>query len=244
MAGLDDVYAVTRKELASFVSSLPEEDLDRPVPATPGWSVRDVIAHLASVAQCTSTGDFPREFFFSLGSEQGIGLINEWTERHLAGRRGRPLQDLLDEWESTTAEIARMIRGDVPWPDDVVPFADRVLVTDLTVHQQDVYGALGLAKDRDAAGIRIGFGTYVAGADLRIKASAGPSLRFVTETKDVVAGGGEPGATVCASRFELFRALSGRRSPDQVRAYDWDGDPEPFLELFYPYGVREEALVE
>jgi hypothetical protein len=117
-------------------------------------------------------------------------------------------------------------------------------VTDLAVHQQDIYGALGIVKDRDAAPVGIAFATYAGGADLRINASGGSSLRLVTESKERVVGGGDPVATVRAPRFELFRALSGRRSPDQVRAYDWDGDPEPFMELFYPYGVRQEALVE
>ena len=99
-------------------------------------------------------------------------------------------------------------------------------------------------KDRDEAPVAIGFSTYRAGVDLRIQTSGGPSLRFVTEDKEWVAGGGEPVATVRASRFELFRALSGRRSPDQVHAYEWQGNPEPFLGFFYPYGIREEALVE
>jgi hypothetical protein len=126
----------------------------------------------------------------------------------------------------------------------VIFFAGHALLTDLAVHQQDIYGAMGVVKDRDAAAIGIGFASYVGGVGLRIGAAGGPSLRFVTEHKERVAGDGEPAATVRAPRFELFRALSGRRSPDQVRAYDWDGDPEPFLELFYPYGLREAALVE
>ena len=244
MAELAEIYAITRKELANFVSSLPAEDLERPVPATPAWSIRDVIAHLTGVMECTASGDFPREFFTAIGSEHGVGLLNEWTDRHVGDRRERPLQDLLDEWEKATAAVTPMIRGDVPWPEEVMPFAGHVLVTDLGVHQQDIYGALGLVRDRDATPIRIGFSVYATGTDLRIQASGGPSLRFVTEYKEVVAGGGEPAATVLAPRFELFRALSGRRSPDQLRAYEWEGDPEPFLELFYPYGVREEALVE
>lgn len=62
--------------------------------------------------------------------------------------------------------------------------------------------------------------------------------------KSDVAGDGEPGATVKTNRFEFFRAMSGRRSPDQIRAYEWDGDPEPYIPFFYPYGIREEALVE
>ncbi|MDQ4024656.1 MAG: maleylpyruvate isomerase family mycothiol-dependent enzyme [Actinomycetota bacterium] len=244
MADLAEIYATTRTDLADLVSGLPEEDLERPVPATPGWSIRDVIAHLAGVVERTASGDFPREFFIALGSEEGVALLNDWTDRQVAGRHARRLRDVLGEWENATTAVAPMIRGDVPWPDGVVPFASHVLVTDLGVHQQDVYGALGLVKDRDAAPIRIGFATYAAGVDLRIKASGRPALRLVTEHKEVVAGTGEPVATVRASRFELFRALSGRRSQDQLRAYEWEGDPEPFLDFFYPYGVREDALTE
>ena len=58
-------------------------------------------------------------------------------------------------------------------------------------------------------------------------------------------GGDEPTATVkIRSRFELFRALSGRRGLDQLRAYEWDGDPETYVHYFYPYGIRKDALVE
>ena len=244
MAELGEVYDVTRKELSNFVPSLSEQNLTRPAPATPGWSIRDVISHHSGVVEDVAAGEFPREFFFAIGSEQGIATLNKWTGRQVSDRLDRSLQDMLDAWENQTAAIMPMLRGEVPWPGDVLPFAGHVLTTDLAVHQQDIYGALGLVKDRDEAPVEIGFSTFRAGVDLRIQASGGPSLRFVTEDKERVAGGGEPVATVCASRFELFRALSGRRSPDQVRAYEWQGNPEPFLEFFYPYGVREEALVE
>ncbi|HEV2755977.1 MAG TPA: maleylpyruvate isomerase family mycothiol-dependent enzyme [Actinomycetota bacterium] len=244
MADLAEIYAVTRAELADLVSGLSGEDLRRAVPATPEWSIRDVVAHLAGVVECLAAGDFPREFFTALGSERGVAVLNEWTARQVAGHAERPLPELLSEWEEATAAVAPMIRGDVSWPESIMSFAGHVLVTDIGVHQQDVYGALGVVKDRDSAPIRIGFATFAAGVDLRLKGSGGPSLRLVTEHKEVVAGGGEPAATVRAPRYELFRALSGRRNPDQLRAYDWEGDPEPFLELFYPYGVRAGALVE
>jgi uncharacterized protein (TIGR03083 family) len=244
MAELAEVYELTRKELANFVSSLPEEDLQRPVPATPTWSIHDVIAHMAGVFERIGAGDFPREFFDALGSEQGISLINEWTERQVSARRDRPMQDILDEWETATSAVMPMIRGDVPWPQEVVPYAAYVLMTDLAVHQQDIYGAMGVVKDRDEAPIAIGYSTYVAGVDIRLQSEEGPSLRFINEHKEKVVGGGEPVATVRGERYELFRALSGRRSPDQIREYEWDGDPEPFITYFYPYGVRNEALVE
>lgn len=244
MADLAEIYALTRKELGDFLSSLPEEDLARPVPATPGWSIHDVVAHMAGAVASTAAGDFPREFFVAIGSEPGIAFINDWTDRQVSDRRNRPLREILDEWAAASEAIAPMMSGQEPWPEEVMPFAAHVLITDLAVHQQDIYGALGVVRDREATPIGIGFATYAGGADLRLQASGRPALRFVTERKERVVGSGDPVATVRATRFELFRALSGRRSPDQVRAYEWEGEPEPFLELFYPYGLREEELSE
>jgi uncharacterized protein (TIGR03083 family) len=244
MADLAEVYGDTRAAFSKLVSGLSQDDLRRPVPATPGWSIHDVVAHLTGVLECVAAGDFPLEFFAALGSEPGIAVLNDWTGRQVGDRVERALPELLDEWERAAEVVAPMMRGDVPWPGDVVPFAAHILVTDVGVHQQDVYGALGIVADRDSAPVRIGFSTYATGAGIGLSATGAPSLRLVTEHKEVVAGSGEPLATVTASRFELFRALSGRRNPDQVRAYDWEGDPEPFLELFYPYGLRRDALVD
>jgi uncharacterized protein (TIGR03083 family) len=239
-----EIYDLTRKEVASFVSSLTPEDLDKRVPATPAWTIRDVIAHLTGDIVCTAKGDFPREFFESLGSAEGIAVLNRWTERQVEERRGRPLQDLLDEWEAATPAVTSMMRGDTAWPEAIMSFAGHILLTDIGTHQQDIFGALGLKKDRDAAVIRIGVSTFIGGAGLRLQMTGGPSLRFVMEDKEAVAGGGDPVATVRAPRFEFFRAMSGRRNPDQIRAYDWEGDPEPFIPVFFPYGIREDALVE
>jgi len=29
-----------------------------------------------------------------------------------------------------------------------------------------------------------------------------------------------------------------------VRDYEWTTDPEPYIDFFYPYGIRADALVE
>jgi len=59
-----------------------------------------------------------------------------------------------------------------------------------------------------------------------------------------VEGSGQPVAALAADAFELFRALNGRRSLDQVRALRLDGDPEPYLDLFAPYPMPASPLVE
>src|SRR5687767_14182649 len=101
-----------------------------------------------------------------------------------------------------------------------------------------------MVQDRDSAQVKIGTATFLGGLSLRLIARKGPSLRVVMEEKEFSAGDSEPTATVRLPRYEVFRSLSGRRNPDQIRAYDWDGDPDPFVTYFYPYGVREEALEE
>lgn len=244
MADLAEVYDLTRKELSSLASDLREDELARRVPATPGWTVRDVIAHLAGDVACLIEGDFPLEFFQGMGEPAAITVLNAWTDKQVRERKSLPPGKLLEEWEQASCSVGAMIRGEREWPEGVLPFAGHILTADLGTHQQDIFGALGMKRDRESAPVRIGVATFIGGVGLRLQMAAGPSLRFRMEQKEVVAGGGEPAATVSASRFELFRALSGRRNPDQIRAFKWEGDPEPFIAYFYPYGVREEPLVE
>jgi hypothetical protein len=57
-----------------------------------------------------------------------------------------------------------------------------------------------------------------------------------------VEGAGPPAATLAGAPFELFRALSGRRSAGQVRSLAWDGDPAPYLDVLSPYPLPPSPL--
>lgn len=242
MSDIAAVYEDTRKSISDLVRSLPETDLHKEVPATPGWSIKDVIAHLAGDLTYALADNFPQAFFTNFGSPEGVAVLNDWTQNMVEERKDRSLDELIEEWDAAAEIITAMMRGEKEWPSNVIAFGDRVLLTDIGVHQQDIYGALGIQRDRDGAPVKIGTSGYVAMAGWRLGDL--PPLRFQMETKAYVAGEGEPGATVTASRFEFFRSLSGRRSEDQVRGYDWAGDPEPYLHLFFPYGPRTIPLHE
>jgi uncharacterized protein (TIGR03083 family) len=244
MAELADIYDQLREDISELVAGLDQVDLERFVPATKGWSVRDIVAHLAADASCTIAGDFPREFFAAFGESAAVVMVNDWTSRQLEDRQGRPLEDLLQEWKVSSVDLTAMMRGEKSWPEGTVPFADRVLLTDAAVHQQDIFGALGIERARDSAAIKLGLSGYIATMGWRLAPASVPPLRFDIGDKSYVSGEGDAGATVHASRFELFRAMSGRRNADQIRAYAWDGDPESYIPYFYPYGPREDALVE
>lgn len=244
MADAAAIYDETRTKISDLVRSLPESDLERAVPATAGWSIRDVVCHLSGDLACLIEGDFPREFFESFGDADAVTSLNRWTDGHITSRRDRSLEEVLSEWETNAKVFASMAAGERQWPDGIPGFADLVLLTDATVHLHDIYGALGREDERDAQAIRVANAGYIVAMGWRLSLAGIASLRVVAEGSDRVAGDGEPAATVRANRFEMFRALSGRRSPEQIRAFEWEGDAEPYIPYFYPYGIRHEALVE
>jgi uncharacterized protein (TIGR03083 family) len=244
MADIADLYEGIRNEISEFVSGLEPQQQETPAPATPGWRIRDIVAHLAADATCVSSGDFPRAFFDAFGEPDAVALVNDWTAGQLKEREGRSLEELLQEWKMSGTEIAAMMRGESPWPKDTLGFADRILLTDAAVHQQDIYGALGIDRARESVPVKIGLSGYIVTMGWRLAPAGLSPLRFDLGEKSYTAGEGAPGATVSASRFELFRAMSGRRNPEQIAAYKWVGDPEPYIPYFYPYGIRQDALVE
>jgi uncharacterized protein (TIGR03083 family) len=244
MADVDELYEQLRKDISELVAGLDRPPLETPVPATPGWSIRDVVAHLAADASYVISGDFPMEFFEAFGDESAVVVLNDWTGRQLDERKDRSLEELLAEWEASSAELRAMMRGEKPWAEGILGFADLVLLTDAAVHQQDIFGALGIERGREAPPVKIGLSGYIATMGWRLAPAGIAPLRLDVGDKSYTAGEGEPGATVRASRFEFFRAMSGRRSPEQIAAFEWNGDPEPYIPYFYPYGIRKEALVE
>lgn len=244
MAEIADLYEQVRNEITGFVGGLAPQELETPVPATPGWNVRDVVAHLAGDAAYVIAGDFPREFFEAFGEAAAVVKLNDWTARQLEERRGRSIEEIVAEWKASGDQVAAMMRGEKPWPESNMMFGDRVLLTDAAVHQQDIFGALGIERARESAPVKIGLSGYIATMGWRLASAGVPPLGFDVGDKSYTTGEGEPGATVGATRFEFFRAMSGRRSPEQIAAYAWDGDPAPYISYFYPYGVRQDALVE
>ena len=45
-------------------------------------------------------------------------------------------------------------------------------------------------------------------------------------------------------RYELFRTMTGRRSAEQIRAFEWDCEPAPELLVFPIFTPRATPLVE
>lgn len=246
MPDLARAYQEARTSMAGIAGDLDPEAQQTRVPACPDWTVKDLIAHVTSIASDLTAGRGPKDLnLIALWDPEVARRREEWIEGSMAARRDRSTKEILAEWDEAGPRLEAILRGEQPAPPGAPPLIEWIVTTDVGVHQHDLRGAVGLPGDRDSLATGLSLRSYVEGMRFQSPQKGLPPFRIRAGSREWVVGEGEPVATVTADPFELARAASGRRSPDQIRAYDWDGDPEPFLDLFYPYGgPRTEALVE
>ncbi|MFE2750368.1 maleylpyruvate isomerase family mycothiol-dependent enzyme [Actinosynnema sp. NPDC059335] len=197
-------------------------DPDAEVAACPGWTVKDVVAHLAG-----GLGDVTERRLDGVAD-------GSWGERHVRDRRDRTMGELLVEWERNF-ELSEGL-FDSP--------TGAVLVTEVVSHEHDIRTALGRPGERDGVAVRAALTRPLQELDRRLREGRLPALRITLEHGDRVVGEGEPVGGLRTSAFELLRVLGGRRSEAQVRALDWDVDPAPWLPVLSLFGRRDAALVE
>lgn len=191
------------------------DDLDVTAPATPEWRVRDLLAHLGGVCDDVVNGN--------LGE---VGA-DTWTAVQVQKRRGWTVDELVADWEQHGGAVDALI-------DQAPPGLFGQLLFDGWTHGQDIRGALQAPGDQDspaAARSYVWATEVMAGRDR----DARPKLSLITEAGACVIGAGEPTGTLRASRFELLRAMTGRRSKAQVRSYAWEGRPDPERLLLAPF---------
>jgi uncharacterized protein (TIGR03083 family) len=115
------VYRANITAVTALVEGLSPEELATPVPATPDWTVREVVAHLAGT---------PAD---ALNDRMEGAPGPEWTSRHVAERADLSVDELVAE-----------LRGGI---DAVVATLDGVerpgLVWNAAVHHADLHEALG-----------------------------------------------------------------------------------------------------
>ncbi|WP_345521590.1 maleylpyruvate isomerase N-terminal domain-containing protein [Nocardioides conyzicola] len=117
-----DLYRANVAAITRLASDLDDTGLATTVPGSPDWTVRDVLAHLAGGPADALAGRM----------EGAPGP--EWTARHVAERRGRPVEDLIGELTANQDAVAASTL-DNPRP---------AIVWDLAVHHADLHEALGL----------------------------------------------------------------------------------------------------
>ncbi|MEU5693469.1 maleylpyruvate isomerase family mycothiol-dependent enzyme [Actinosynnema sp. NPDC020468] len=215
--------AITYDAARRRITGLAEDgDQDAPVAACPGWTVKDVVAHLAA-----GLGDF------TAGRFEGV-RDGSWGERQVADRRDVALRDLFVEWERNFQSSEGVF--DSPM--------GPVLVAEVVSHEHDIRAALGRPGDRDDVAVRAALTRPLQELDRRLRAGGLPPLRVVLEHGERILGEGEPTTTLRVSSFELLRVITGRRSDEQTRALDWSADPGVWLPVLHLFGTRDTPLDE
>jgi uncharacterized protein (TIGR03083 family) len=214
-----DAYERSQQRICTLVN---EDVAATNVPACPGWTVKDVIAHLAGFFTTYRSGN-PRESFGP-----------DWGDREVKARRDRSLEECLTEWKDLVKE-----------PGDV--FESRfgpVAVADVLAHEQDIRTALNRPGARDDENIVPSVLMGLSFLKHKPETQDLRALRVITDEIDQTLGKGEPAATLHTSTFELFRTIHGRRSVDQVRRMSWEGDPGRSLPALFLFGPAERTIEE
>jgi uncharacterized protein (TIGR03083 family) len=221
-------YNRGRHVLTELSLDLTPEQAATPVPACPGWTVKDVYAHLAGVAADMLAGNL-----------EGVATP-PWTAKHVADRADRSLSEIVLEWSQTGPRVDEALRaiGDV---------GTERIVSDIWSHEQDVRGALSKPGSRDVP--RLSFAV-----DHGLKRFSAdwpdhlPTVEVTSESGRWVLGTGEPEVRLATSDYEIGRALIGRRSRTQYLALDWTpAEPDvvgPIVDHLHVFPMPESDLEE
>jgi hypothetical protein len=209
------LYESTKANFIATVEALPGASLQLPVPATPAWAVRDVLAHVVGLAGDLNAQRFP---------EPGDAAGSAWTDAQVQRGAGRPIADLRAEWDREAPVFEEGLRI----------FGYEMgshFVADLHAHYQDVRGAIGAPSEHNALTVCVALDHYTGFMGGLLSEAKWGTLDVITAGETAQLGGiGNHRARLRASPFEALRSLSGRRSARQIRALEWEGDVDAFLE--------------
>lgn len=211
-------YEGARARIDALLRPLDDEAWLRPVPACPGWRVRDVLAHLVGNTEDGAAGRL-----------QGGPPSDELTAEQVARHRDDAPVELLDLWAVTGPFVAEAVTRSGMWPAAI----------DAVTHEHDLRAALGEPGDRDDPSLRE-LADLLAG-DL---AAAVPMVVVLEDRVHGQAAGDGSTPVLTTSSFELVRLRLGRRTRGQALALDWTGDPEPVVDRLFVFGPAPEPIGE
>lgn len=170
LAGLDplDLLDAEAARLDGYLGSLSGDAWARPSECA-GWSVRDVLAHLAGNERyhraCLDgeVAAFRREL-----AEAGLDNRDAFNDREVRDRRGRPVAAVLAEWRDGNGHTRSLLRGrdpggtvatlTGPYP---VPLYAFHLASGLATHADDVHVPVAGADEPGRTHWRSRYGRFV-----------------------------------------------------------------------------------
>jgi uncharacterized protein (TIGR03083 family) len=215
---LEAIYRSARARIGALVVELDDEKLRTPVPATPGWTVHELLAHLVGGAVDV------------LADRLDGAPGDSWTARHVAERRGRPIDELIDEWEHAAPAVESSLPEQHTGPN---------LAADAICHEADLHEALGLPRTaREHWQPFLDVMGYLPGRRLRDTGTLVISDELGQQWR---CGSGESATFLRVDGYELLRGVLSRRSRRQIAGWDWSPEPPGRLvDGFGAFGHRDD----
>lgn len=201
---LEVMYEEARQRIIDVVGTLTDGQLRQIVPATPAWSVTELLAHLVGGAVDVCRGRLD-------GAPDG-----KWTERHVTERRDRDVSELILEWDEISAQMSVLLRG--------TKKLEPNMVGDIICHEADLYEALNLPRaDRKHWDLvlevlmRSLTRRYADGELVTVRDESGREWRIGVDGVSTI--------EVKVLGYELLRSLLGRRSRREILEWAWSPTP-------------------
>lgn len=211
------IYRDTKERICTLLPSADHPSWAISVPACPGWTIRDVVAHMTAVAEDWADGTLSG------------APTDEQTAEHVARFADRNTEQLLEAWTAATARLQRMAATDGLSP----PLGD------IACHEHDIRGAIDRAGARESAAV-----WHTSDRLIPMLQPSRP-VRITVEDGEYLCGPAEgPEIGLITTRFEVLRWRTGRRSRAQLAAMNWTGDPAPIIEELFLFGPTLVDLVE
>lgn len=217
-----DEYGAARVRIGALLRDLGADEWRAPVPACPDWSVHDVLAHLVGVIEDATAG--------RLSGPPG----EDQTALQVARHRDDDPSVLLDEWHRMAPGFQSMIAAAAAWP----------ALFDVLSHEHDLRGALGRPGARDTDGVRVAAELLLRWCRTTVPFAVELDGERTVIVRDHQGRSHADGLALSTTSFEVLRLRLGRRSPRQVVALDWTGDPAGVLGELFTFGPAELDLVE
>jgi uncharacterized protein (TIGR03083 family) len=218
------IYSALRGRVCELVREADEEQLERLAPAAPEWRVRDLVAHLSGI-----TADI------NAGNLDGVAT-DAWTARQVDARRDWTIEQILEEWDTEAAKVEPLMSS---FPEAAIG----QMLTDAVTHEHDIRGGLERPGARDSDAMALAFDWGVPGLAMTVE-PADVTLRVDTDAGSATVGSGTRHIGLRVDWFDLFRAMTGRRSIDQMRDFGWESEVAPELLVLGIFTPRPTPLVE
>jgi uncharacterized protein (TIGR03083 family) len=222
---LGALYAAARGRITEISCDLSDDAVGQRCPATPEWTVHEVLAHLRGVTEDVRAGNL-----------EGVAT-DPWTAAQVERHRRSSTAALLEGWAEDSPILESVLSS---------PMGETAAraVFDVHAHEADLRGALGLASSLPTEFAEWAVPIMLQGFVTGVQESELANVAVVTPEGDRIGPADAP-VVLRADHFELFRSILGRRSRAQVAAYDWGtADPLPYLDRYFVFGPRTSDLVE